>query len=300
MNTSTAVITETANPMTPDKGNLFAPPTRMQIQMTEFKFGLIAPVLQETYADDSETQYFKRITENPITFPNGKTIKLNYKTLQKWAGNYRKYGMSSLMPVYRSDKGSTRALDLDTIERIYVLKAKFPRINATQMYRQLCDEGYLDSKTGVSAVQRFVKNNDLKGASNPQMRDRKAFEMENFGELWQADTCYITPIHVNGESKRLYAIGIIDDYSRYVVAAELFYQDNAYNFQNVLKKAILATCIPHKLLVDNGCSYANEQLSLICVDCGSVLIHTRVRDGASKGKIFCESFHYPNKRGKAA
>lgn len=286
MSTNTAMkMNETEEVQMPDAEIRCATPTRMQVMMMEFKFGLIAPVLQETYTDDSETKYFRRITQKPIAFPNGKTLTLNYKTLQKWAGEYRKHGMYSLMPVYRSDRGGTRALDSDTIDRIYELKAKFPRINATQMYRQLCDEGFLDSKTGVSAVQRFVKNNDLKGASNPQMRDRKAFEMENFGDLWQADTCYITPIHVDEESRRLYAIGIIDDYSRYVVAAELFYHDNAYNFQKVLKKAILATCIPHKLLVDNGCSYSNDQLSMICVDCGIVLIHTRVRDGASKGKI---------------
>ena len=40
-----------------------------------------------------------------------------------------------------------------------------------------------------------------------------------------------------------------------------------------------------KLYVDNGCSYANEQLSLICGSIGTVLLHTKVRDGASKGKV---------------
>lgn len=38
--------------------------------------------------------------------------------------------------------------------------------------------------------------------------------------------------------------------------------------------------------MDNGAPYKNEQLSLICGQLGTVLIHTPVRDGASKGK--CE------------
>ena len=43
--------------------------------------------------------------------------------------------------------------------------------------------------------------------------------------------------------------------------------------------------IPARLYVDNGCSYSNEQLSLICGSIGTVLLHTKVRDGASKAKI---------------
>lgn len=61
--------------------------------------------------------------------------------------------------------------------------------------------------------------------------------------------------------------------------------DNAYNFQNVLKNAVSAYGIPAKLYVDNGCSYANEQLALICGSIGTVLLHTKIRDGASKGKV---------------
>lgn len=78
---------------------------------------------------------------------------------------------------------------------------------------------------------------------------------------------------------------IIDNHSLLLVGGGLFYNDNAYNFQKVLKNAIAAYGIPDKLYVDNGCSYSNEQLSMICVSLGILLLHTRVRDGASKGKV---------------
>lgn len=51
---------------------------------------------------------------------------------------------------------------------------------------------------------------------------------------------------------------IIDDHSKLLVGGELFYNDNAYNFQKVLKNAIATYGIPDKLYVDNGCSYSNE------------------------------------------
>jgi len=137
----------------------------------------------------------------------------------------------------------------------------------------------------VSAVQRFIKKNDLKSARNPNLRDRKAFEEDAFGRMWQADTCYLPHITEDGKCQRVYAIMIIDDHSRLLVGGELFYNDNAANFQKVFKDAIAAYGVPSKLYVDNGCSYANEQLSLICGSLGTVLLHTRVRDGASKAKI---------------
>jgi hypothetical protein len=39
----------------------------------------------------------------------------------------------------------------------------------------------------VCAVQRFIRRNDLKSARDPNMRDRKAFEEDAFGRMWQAD-----------------------------------------------------------------------------------------------------------------
>ena len=43
--------------------------------------------------------------------------------------------------------------------------------------------------------------------------------------------------------------------------------------------------IPTKLYVDSGSPYKNEQLSLICGSLGIVLLHTPIRDGASKGYV---------------
>ena len=43
---------------------------------------------------------------------------------------------------------------------------------------------------------------------------------------------------------------VIDDHSRFLVGGGLFYSDNAYNFQKVLKDAVAARGIPAKLYVD--------------------------------------------------
>jgi transposase InsO family protein len=70
-----------------------------------------------------------------------------------------------------------------------------------------------------------------------------------------------------------------------IVGGEIFFQDNAYNFQKVFHDAVETYGIPNKLYVDNGASYRNDQLDMICASIGTVLLHTAVRDGASKGKV---------------
>ena len=254
-------------------------------QVAQFRFALIAPVVQDLYPDPSRTAYYKRVTKDPLTMPDGKVVNISYKTLEKWVSNYQRYGFDSLMPSERSDKGTTRVLSDTAIEEIFRLKAEFPRLNATQIHSQLIQEGFIPASVNVCAVQRFIKRNDLKGARNPNMRDRKAFEEDAFGKMWQTDTCYFPYITENGRSKRVYCISIIDDHSRLIVAGGLFYSDSAANFQSVFKKAISTYGIPQKLYTDNGAPYANEQLSLICGTLGTVLLHTKVRDGASKAKI---------------
>mgnify|MGYP000167530817 CR=1 FL=1 len=84
-----------------------------------------------------------------------------------------------------------------------------------------------------------------------------------------------------GECTRQIPVIFLDDYSRMIVGGRLFYQENAYNFQKVLKDAVAAYGIPNKLYVDSGAPYKNRQLDRICASIGTVLLHTPVREWTS-------------------
>ena len=253
--------------------------------IAQFRFALIAPVIQDLFPDATKTTYYKRVTENPLTLPDGSLKEYDYKTVEKWVSLYRLGGIDALMPKDRSDKGTSRALPDTATEEIYRLKEAFPRLNATQIHQKLIADSFIPASVSVDAVQRFIKHNDLKSARNPNIRDRKAFEEDMFCKMWQADTCYLPHITEDGKCRRVYCVMIIDDHSRLLVGGELFYNDNAANFQKVFKDAVATYGIPDKLYVDNDGPYCNEQLSLICGSVGTVLLHTRVRDGASKAKV---------------
>lgn len=150
--------------------------------MAQFRLALIAPVIHGLYPDASRNAYYLRITEKPLTLPDGSVFQYSPKTLSKWVSLYQNGGIDALMPQERSDKGSTRVLPDTAIEEIYRLKEAFPRLNSTQIHRHLVEEAFIPATVSVCAVQRFVKKHDLKSARNPGMRDRKAFEEDAFGK----------------------------------------------------------------------------------------------------------------------
>jgi|LGVE01.1.fsa_nt_gb transposase InsO family protein len=256
------------------------------IEIAYFKFALIAPVIQGVFPDATKTAYYRRVTLTEFTLPTGKTMRYNPRTLEKWEEYYRKRGMDGLLPKNRSDKGIPRVLSQQAIDEIMRLREQFTRINATLIYTKLIQDGFIKkSEVSLSSVQRFIKHNLLRSATNPNQKDRKAFEEPYPGRMFQADTCYTSYIKEDGKLRRTYLIHIIDDNSRMIVGAQFFYNDNAYNFQKVLKDTIARYGICKKLYLDNGGTYANEQLSLICGSLGVVKIHTPVRDGAAKAKV---------------
>ena len=239
--------------------------------------------------------YYDRIAQSALKLPDGTEKKYSAGTYACWESAYKKGGFDALIPHERADKGHTRRLDADAITKIYELRERFPRLTATGIRDKMIMDGFIkESDASVTTFQRFIKKNNLKGASAPGQKDRKAFEEEFCTGMYQADTLYGPYITVDGTAKRTYCIMIIDDKSRLIVGGKFFFEDNSVNFQNVLKDAIATYGIPTKLYVDNGSSYKNVQLSLICGQLGVVLIHTPVRDGASKGKVLYDVFYYPH------
>ena len=255
-------------------------------QMAQFKFGVVAPLVQNTYQDASATAYCKRLASTPLILPDGTVRKYDSKTIAKWASLYTAGGLETLITPPRKDKGGVRALDQDAVSRAYAIKEKFPKLPATQVRFQLISEGLITSKVSPRCFQRLVKDWEFKHGRPPGGKDRKAFEEEYFGAMWQADSTYFPYIpDATGKKRRTFLMLIIDDFSRLIVGARIYFSDSAENFQATLKPAVAIYGIPHKLYCDSGSPYICKQTEFICADIGTVLLHAPIRDGAAKGKI---------------
>ena len=253
--------------------------------MAIFKFSLIAPVIQGTLSESSASAYYRRVTAEPLTRPDGSQFHYSPKTLEKWTEQYQKGGLDALVPKERSDKGSMRVIPEEAAAEIFRIKEEFPRLGAVQIRLRLLEKGLMPASVSERTVQRFLKNNHLRLNAAVVIKDRKAFETTSFGEIWMADTCYFPYIKENGVRRRTYLMCIVDDHSRLIVGARLFYADTAINFQTLLKSAIATYGIPRKIYLDHGSAYENSQLGFICASLGCLYLHAPVRDGAAKAKV---------------
>lgn len=253
-------------------------------QIMTWRYGLIAPALNHTHGFKSEAEYYRHLCRAPIDGPNSsEKIQLKPGTLKSWVHQFRKYGIKGITPVERSDYGKFRAINGNLERNIEDILTEYPCLTNTMVYWKLETEGKFERKVSQSTIDRYIRR-FRKKAKLPQIHkghDRHAWEMTHVNDLWQADTSYMGKI--NGH--QTYLIAIVDDASRLQVGYHIYFNDNAINFQEVLKKAIATYGKPKILYVDNGSSYKNGQLNLICAHLQIQLLHTRVRDGASKGKV---------------
>ena len=251
------------------------------------KYSLILPLIHGTYTQGTQIDYCRDVAKTPITFSSGNTKMVKPRTILQWFYNYKERGFDGLLRKTRSDKGTSRKLTDEAISSMTAMLEETPKISATKMYKNMQGR-ILKGPVSVDVVQRYVKEHAMRAASPKSSDDmeRTAFEASHFGELWQADTLHGPHIRdKDGTYRKIYCIVIIDDHTRYIVAGEFFFADNAVNFQKVLNDAIRTHGMPRKLLIDNGSSFKNGQVAKICMDLGINLIAAPAYTPEWKAKI---------------
>lgn len=257
-------------------------------ELVQFKISLISPVIYETHTFRSDRAYLESVAARSYHLPDGRNRRFSVKTLERWVRKYKADNAEGLRTKTRSDLGSSRTLTLVVMVRIAVIIKEVPQIKCPQVLRRLEEkEGLLEKgAVSVDTIRRFIQIHDLRNPVVCEERIRKSFVVDNVGDLWEADTCYLFKIpDEKGKLKWVYIQGIMDDHSRRIVSAICYMQDTADNFQKTLFHAISSHIIPICLYVDNGSPYICGQLKEICNRLGITLIHTRSQDGASKGCI---------------
>jgi len=258
---------------------------KKDLQIALFRYSLIAPAITNTFEAPSLAQYFRNIAAKKHTGPDGKQVTVTYHSLERWFYSYRKDGLAGITPKERVDRGRPRALPASAADKIYALKEKLPYITGKAVYARLIEEGDIDaSKTSLATVHRYIRNNGLKFQPE-NAQEVKAFEMEFANDCWQADTSRGPVIRIDGRKTQTFLISFLDDSSRMIMHAQFYTNDNGINMQDSFRQAIAKFGVPKKLFVDNGKSYANLQLQLICASLGIVLAHSRPYVPKGRGKI---------------
>ncbi len=253
-------------------------------QIALFRYGLISPVINNTFDEKSKNEYYRNTASKKYAL-FGNEISLSPDTLKKWYYNYQKEGYQGLVPKTRTDLNTSRKLNEDARNRIIEYKKRFPHISGTLIYTKLIEEGYINEyNVSKSTVLKYIRDNALIFNEDINV-DRRAFEMEFANQMWDSDTSHGPILTINNKKRKTYLIAVIDDASRLITNATFYFEDNAINFQNTFKGALKKYGIPQRIFLDNGKTYKNTQIGIICASTGIKLIYTKPYSPQSKAKI---------------
>ena len=235
-----------------------------------FRYSVIAPLETGSCAPGiSNNEFFRRAAGKTYTDPDGKPQTLSPHTIKKWHRYYIREGFEGLMPKSRSDDGKSRKLDQDLQDSIRYLMEKYPRITAAEIHRQLLTNGSICiGQVSVSTVERFVRSVRRTSDAAPG-KEMRRYERPHINEVWYGDTCFGPYLSAAEGKKRVYFMALIDDASRFIVAADVFFNDNFENLMALIRSAVLKHGVPHLFSFDNGPSFKNQQMELLAARIGS-------------------------------
>lgn len=251
-----------------------------------FRYRVLAPLISGTYDDDlSLASFFLSASKHTYTTPEGRDINFAPSTIQRWYYTYLKEGFDGLYPKARVDCGSSRKLTDDAIQQIKYLKREYPRLPATVIHQKLLDNGTCAyGEVSLSTVTRFINQLAL-DAKYTTNKDRRRFEHQHINDVWYADTTVAIYPKIDGKKQKTYIIAYMDDTSRYIPYADIFFADNFNNVMSVMKSAVMRAGIPKKFVFDNGRPYKNKQMDLLMARIGSTSIYCTPYEPVGKAKL---------------
>lgn len=211
---------------------------------------------------------------------------LSRATLFRWRAAHRAAGPIGLAPASRRPKRIAQAPPQWVVQLVLLVRLR-TGWGAQRIARELAARGI--AAISHDAVWRMLKAHALEVAPVRRKGSHRArYERASPNSLWHVDLK--GPIYLKGEG-RVYLVGILDDYSRFVVAAGLMRRKDPAANANLVAEAIAEYGKPRDLMTDNGTEFVNRPheppspLQQLCREHGIRHCPTAIATPETNGKI---------------
>jgi len=147
----------------------------------------------------------------------------------------------------------SRNYPLEVFARIIELKNEVPQRSAPIIQRMLKKE-FPNNTPSLSTIRKYIQEQGLIYERDPPGKGYVKFERKVPNDLWQID---IAGVQTIGHLGKLYLIALLDDHSRFIVAAEYFKTQKGLNVIKIIRDAVIAYGRPNQILADNGTQFRN-------------------------------------------
>jgi transposase InsO family protein len=204
---------------------------------------------------------------------------------------YRYLNLSNIesSPVSHKSKkksGRPKTYPPKIINRIIELKKELPQRSAPLVHKWLKKE-FPAACPSLPYVRKIIRDNGLSNRSNDGKQGYRHFQRKKPNDLWQIDIAGVETVE---HLEEVYLIALVDDCSRFAVAAQYFKEQTATNVIKVVRDAVLAYGRPNQILADRGAQFKN-----ILGDLATK--YSRLLESLGIKPIFASPYH-PQTKGK--
>lgn len=255
----------------------------------EFRYGVVAELLNPflSKAQVRKLIYEKSIREYDI--PGSSKNTITARTIYNWLHRYKTHGKAGLLPKVRSDSGRTKSLTTKEQSLLIDCLEKNPEMTAVSCLKKMRQEGKITSTLSSSSLSRFILASGLtrKKRMAKKIAERNLkFEFFSPLECVQVDAMHGHKVfNKNRRVKKSILLAFIDDATRRIVYSQFITTETAIEFEAGIKHILKTHGRIGRIYTDNGPQFVSSQTKRILDILGILLIHSRVRKPAGRGKI---------------
>ncbi|KKL09013.1 hypothetical protein LCGC14_2570110, partial [marine sediment metagenome] len=212
-------------------------------------------------------------------------VNKHIRTIYRWL-NIANQEFSTVSHKSKRKTGRPKRIPTEILNHIIEIKTELPQRSAPLVHKKLKNE-FPDACPSISFIRKFIRDQGLTYKSTDRKQGYIHFQRKRPNDLWQID---IAGVQTVGHLKQVYLIALLDDCSRFVVAARYFKDQKGMNVIKIIRDGVLGHGRPNEILADNGAQFRN-----VLGDLGTK--YSRLLKSLGIKPIFAKPYH-PQTKGK--
>lgn len=250
-----------------------------------WRYGVISPLLHRDPEGFPLFRMLEKLSGTPFVLPDGKLKSYSADTLRHWLYLFRRFGLKGLAGKVRKDTGRT-SLPEPLQDGIVRHRQEHPAWTVKRILDKLIKEGTWNGrKPGKTSIYRFTSSRGLNRCPVIPKEPVRSFQFSHFGDLWSADFLHGPKVRAGRKEKKAYLHAILDDATRYIVAARFHMAEDTRALIGDLMLAVRRFGIPRRFYTDNGAAFRSRHLVKVAARLEITMHHTPAYRPQGRGKV---------------
>jgi putative transposase len=252
-----------------------------------FRYRLIADAIEAP--KEARARILKDVAKNEHTKPNGRSIKVSVRTLERWVVRYEKKKLDGLKRTPRKDKGKTKSISATALARVIALRKEAthrstPTLIDIVVRAGEIAEGVLKRSTLDRHLDKQSASRRMLHALGTKRHVRLSFEhpLDFVIGDFHAGPYVITDA---GEIRRTELGAFIDHTSRFVPESRYGMSESLMAVRQGLRALCTLAGIPRRIYVDHGPGYQAKRFHFACSQLGIDLCQSKPYVSEGRGGI---------------